>query len=221
MTRELSKAWWLLALCGILDAMHAAMNLLMRNPDGSAILREFGASNAIWDMGILAVAAGACAIAVGIWNSGREASWLLSLHGLALGGFGLIAVSPIVRGPVSFRPVSVLFALMAASIGAFALTTARRLRPGGSTQWLLITAAAASMGFGFSFLAVGFKLVRLGPPSAFFVWMSSYFGFCAIFMLWLALRVRTYGLFRFGQTKPLSPLPQPKNCLDQFVHQRL
>lgn len=196
MTRELSQAWWLLALCGILDAVHAAMNLLMRNPDGSTILREFAGANAVWDMGILAVAAGGCAIAVGVWNSGREASWLLSLHGFALGGFGLIAVSPIVRGPLSFRPVSVLFAVMAVSIGAFALTTARRLRSGASKQWFLTMAGAASIGFGFSFLAVGFKLVRLGPPSpssAFFVWMSYYFGFCAIFMLWLAFRVRRHG----------------------------
>src|ERR1700728_2689571 len=105
------------------------MNLLMRNPDGSTILREFAGRSAVQDMGILAVAAGACAIAAGVWNSGREASWLLSLHGFALGGFGLIAVSPIVRGPLSFRPVSVLFAVMAVSIGAFALATARRLRP--------------------------------------------------------------------------------------------
>ena len=129
MTQGLSKAWWLLALCGILDAVHAAMNLLMRNPDGSTILREFAGRSAVQDMGILAVAAGACAIAAGVWNSGREASWLLSLHGFALGGFGLIAVSPIVRGPLSFRPVSVLFAVMAVSIGGSKIVhqCARRL----------------------------------------------------------------------------------------------
>jgi uncharacterized membrane protein HdeD (DUF308 family) len=210
-TRELSKAWWLLALCGILDAVHAAMNLLMRNPDGSTIMREFAGVHAVRDMGILAVAAGACAIAAGVWNSGREDSWLLSLHGFALGGFGLIAVSPIVRGPLSFRPVSVLFAVMAVSIGAYALTTARGLRPGASKQWFS-TMGAASIGFAFSFLAVGFKLVRLGPPSAFFVWMSSYFGFCAIFMLWLAFRVGRHGFSQFGQTERLSPLPRPRHA---------
>ena len=91
MSRDLSKAWWLMALCGVFDAMHAAMNLLMLNPDGSVTLRRFALPGAVWDMGILALAAGACAIAAGLWSFGRENSWLLSLHGLALGAFGLIA----------------------------------------------------------------------------------------------------------------------------------
>lgn len=93
MSRELSKVWWLLALCGVLDAMQSAMNLLMLDPDGSTILREFAGSHAIWEMGILAVAAGACAMAAGFRNSGRDASWLLSLHGFALGAFGVIALT--------------------------------------------------------------------------------------------------------------------------------
>jgi hypothetical protein len=104
---------------------------------------------------------------------------------------------------------------MAASMGAFALTTARNRRSGASKQRFLIMAGAASIGFAFSFLAVGFKLVRLGPPSppsSFFVWMSSYFGFCAIFMLWLAFRVRRHGFSQFGQTEGLSPLPRPRHA---------
>jgi uncharacterized membrane protein HdeD (DUF308 family) len=199
-------------LCGVLYAMHAAMNFLMLNPDGSTVLREFAGPHAVRDMGILAVAAGACAIAVGLWNSGRDASWLLSLHGFALGAFGLVAVSPLVRGPLSFRPVSVLFVVMAVSIGAFALSSARRLRHGASKRWVWNVAGAASIGFAFSFLAVGFHLVRLGPPSSFFVWMGSYFGFCAIFMLSLAFHVRRHGRSQSGQTEPLSPLPRPRHA---------
>ena len=65
-------------MCGVLDAMQAAMNLLMLNPDGSLSLRRFGLPNAVWDMGMLALAAGACAIAAGVWSSGRNNSWLLS-----------------------------------------------------------------------------------------------------------------------------------------------
>jgi uncharacterized membrane protein HdeD (DUF308 family) len=114
--RALTKAWWLLALCGVLDAMHAAMNLLMLSPNRSLSLRSFAMPNAVWDMGMLALAAGACAIAAGLLSSGRDNSWLLSLHGLALVAFGLIAVSPLVRGSLSFRPVSLLFVLMALSI---------------------------------------------------------------------------------------------------------
>lgn len=189
MTQTLTKTWWLLTLCGVLDAMHSAMNLLMLNPDGSASWRRYALQNGVWDMGMLALAAGACAIAAGLWSSGRDKSWLLSLHGLALGGFGLIAVSPLVRGPLGFRPVSLLFVVMAASIGAFALATARTLRSDVPERWFLSVAGLASIGFAFSFFAVGFGWVRVGSPHFYWVWMSSYFGFCAIFMLGLALRL--------------------------------
>jgi len=130
MFRALSKIWWLLALCGTVDALCAAMNLMMLNPDGSLGWRRFGLPNAVWDMSMLALMAGVCAIAAGLWNSGRGKSWLLSLHGGALGAFGLIGVSPLVRGPLSFRPVSLLFVLMAVSVGAFAFGSAPTLRSG-------------------------------------------------------------------------------------------
>ena len=206
MIRALTKTWWLLALCGALDAMHAAMNLLMMNPDGLLSSRRFALPNAVWDMGMLALTAGACAIGAGLWSSGRDHSWLLSLHGLALGAFGLIAVSPLVRGPLGFRPVSLLFVVMAVSIGAFGLGTAQRLRSGAPERWYLGVAGAVSIGFAFSFFAVGFGWVRLGPPHSYWVWMSSYFGFCAIFMLWLARRLHSQGLSHSGQREALPPL---------------
>ncbi len=134
MSSALTKTWWLLALCGVLDVMHAAMNLLMLNPEGSLSLRRFALPYAVRDMGLLALAAGACAIAVGAWNFGKDRSWLLSLHGLALAGFGLIGVSPLVRGPLRFRPVSLLFAVTAISLGAFALVNAQTLRSGASER---------------------------------------------------------------------------------------
>jgi hypothetical protein len=186
LSRHLSNTWWLLALCGVLDAMHATMNLLMLNP--SVTLRRFGPPAAVWDMGMLALAAGACAVAAGLWVGGKDNSWLLSLHGLALGAFGTIAVSPLVRGPLSFRPVSLLFLAMAASLAAFALGTARSEARGTAERRFLKAAGATLIGFAFSFIAVGFRLVRLEPPQAFFVWMSSYFALCALFFLWLAVR---------------------------------
>jgi hypothetical protein len=206
LNRELSKTWWLLALCGVFDATHAAMSLLMLRPDGSLILRRFALPVAVRDMAMLAVAAGACAIAAGLWNAGRNKSWLLSLHGLALGAFGLIGVSPLVRGPLSFRPVSLLFVVMAVSIGAFAFASARTPRREGSKGWFLKAAGAVSIGFAVSFLAVGFRLFRLAP-SHFWIWMGTYFGFCAIFMLWLAFRLLSQSLFQTGRMEPLSPLP--------------
>jgi len=208
----LAKTWWLLALCGIIDAICAAMNLLMLNPDGSLSLRRFALPNAVWDMSMLALVAGACAITAGLWNSGSGNSWLLSLHGLALGAFGLIGVSPLVRGPLSFRPISLLFVLMAVCVGAFALGTAQTLRRGASDRWFLRVSGAASLGFALSFIAVGFGWVRLGSPHSFWIWMSSYFGLCAIFMLYLALRVHSRGLSQSDRREALPPLGSPRHA---------
>jgi uncharacterized membrane protein HdeD (DUF308 family) len=209
LSRALYNAWWLLALSGILDAMYATINLLMMNP--SLILRRFASATAVWDMGITALTAGACVIAAGLWSVGKDHSWLLSLHGLALGAFGLIAVSPLVKGPLSFRPVSLLFTVMAASMGAFALETARTQRRGSRGRWFLIAAGAASISFAFSFIGVGF-FFRLEPPQIFFIWMSSYFVFCAVFMLWLAFRLHSRAIGQSDQMEPLSPLPSPRHA---------
>jgi uncharacterized membrane protein HdeD (DUF308 family) len=209
LSRALYNAWWLLALCGILDTMHATINLLMMNP--SLILRRFASATAVWDMGVLALTAGACAIAAGIWSVGKDHSWLLSLHGLALGAFGLIAVSPLVKGPLSFRPVSLLFTVMAASIGAFALETARTQQRGSRGRWFLIAAGTASITFAFSFIGVGF-FFRLEPPQLFFIWMSSYFIFCAVFKLWLAFRLHSLAIGQSDQMEPLSRLPSPRHA---------
>lgn len=210
MIRLLAKTWWLLALCAAFDALHAAINLLMSNWNGSLILRRFTAPDVVWAMGWLALAAGACAIAAGIWNSGRGFSWLLVLHGLPLAGFGLIAVSPLVRGPLSFRPVSLLFLLMALSIGIFALELALTPGSGARAGWFLNLIGAVFLAFGISFVAVGAGWIVLRPPQAYWIWMGSYLGLCAIFMLWLALRVHGYGLRQSGRREDLPPLHSPR-----------
>jgi uncharacterized membrane protein HdeD (DUF308 family) len=181
------KGWWLLALCGVLDAMSAALNLLMMNLS----------ANFIWDMSVLALVAGACAVIAGLWNSGRGGSWLLSLHGLALGAFGLIGVSPLVRRPLGFRPISLLFVLMAVSAGAFALETAQT-RGRAPNRWFLTASGAASLVFACSFIAVGFGWIRLGPPPSYWIWMSSYFAFTALCMLSIAARLHWVGPSQSG-----------------------
>src|SRR5215472_8237479 len=70
--RRLSKSWWLLALCGIANAIHAALNISMLEPGGALGFRRFALPGAVWDMGMLAVAAGVCAMAAGLWSSGRD-----------------------------------------------------------------------------------------------------------------------------------------------------
>jgi len=198
-------------LCGIANALNAAVNLLMLEPGGALGLRRFALPGAVWDMGMLAVAAGVCAIAAGLWTSLRDNSWLLSLYGLALGTFGFIGLSPLVRGPLSFRPVSLVFVVMAVSIGVFALATARRLRGSALDMAILTVAGAVSLGFAFSFFAVGFHWVTLGPRS-FWIWMALYFGFCAMFMLWMAFRGHSRASFHSSQTETLSPLPRPRHA---------
>jgi len=210
--RALSKIWWLLALCGILDAMCAAMNLMMLNPDGSPTLRRLALPNTVWDMSMLALVAGACAIIAGLWNSGRGSSWLLSLHGLALGSYGLIGTIPaLVRGPLSFRPISLLFVLMAVSVGAFALRAAQTLRS-APDKWFCSVLAAASIAFAFAFIAVAFGWLWLGPPQSFWIWMSSYFGLCATFMLYLALRARSGGISPSSPREILPPIRSPRHA---------
>lgn len=66
----LSKTWWLLALCGIFDAMYATLYLLLMNP--LLISRTIGStSDAGWDLGLFALLAGACVIAAGFGQSER------------------------------------------------------------------------------------------------------------------------------------------------------
>ena len=194
-------------MCGILDAMCAGLHLLMPLPGDPSGFR-FVPTNFIWDMSVLALVAGACAITAGLWNSGRGSSWLLSLHGLALGAFGLIGLSPLVRRPLGFRPISLLFVLMAVSVGAFALGTAQR-RSGAPNRWFLTVSAAASLGFACSFIAVGFGWVRLGPPPSYWIWMSC--------MLSMVVRLHGWGLLTLGGRQPGRPYrrdfpPKSRRC---------
>jgi uncharacterized membrane protein HdeD (DUF308 family) len=205
----LAKGWWLLVLCGIIDAMHASINLLMIPLVSGHLFRGFlSPSDAVWDMGLLALSAGTCATTAGLWNSRTLHFWLLSVHGVALVAFGAIVVFPMVKGPLSFRPVSLLFAAMAASFGAFALDTARAQWRSTGERWFPTAVGAASMAFALSFVVVGFlRIARLEPP-IFFCWMSSYFVLCAMFLVWLAFRAHSRTV-RQGHTGPFSPAPIP------------
>jgi hypothetical protein len=160
--------------------MCAALNLR------SMALPGFALRGAVWDMSLLALVAGICAVAAGLWSTGRGHSWLLSLHGLALGLFGFIGVSPLVKGPLSFRPISLLFLVMAGSIAVFAWRAALR------------GVSVAFIAFALSFVAVGFGGIRLEPRSAYWIWMGSWFALCAIFMLYVALRARREGVAQTG-----------------------
>ncbi len=192
MIQTMVKNWWLLALCGVLDAIISFMYLLTQRPDGSPTLRTFVDNRGtVVHMGMLALVAGACTIAAGIWSSRKGKSWLLVLNGFACSVLGLIFT--FWTGPLAFRTVALLIVVMAISIGIYELATARTLRRHLADEWLLGAAGLASVGFGLAFLAFVFRWIKLEPgsPAQTLHWLGSYFGFSAICKLGLGLRLNS------------------------------
>ena len=186
MMQTLIKRWWLLALCGVLNAIFSAMMFLILSPEGPPMLRIFRqVRSTAAQLGMLALAAGICTIVTGIWSLRKGSSWLLVLNGLAYGVFGLLVRA---NGPVTFRMVALLVVVMALSIGMYELATARTLRGHLAGEWLLGVAGPVSLGFAVVFLAFVLRWLKLdpGPSAQTFNWLGSYFGFSAICLLGLA-----------------------------------
>ncbi len=185
MLQTLIKNWWLLALCGVFDAIMSAAYLIMQDTG-------FHAWSTVRFLGRLALAAGICAIVAAIWRSAKGKCWPLALHGLALGALGLI-LSGIFGSRISFRTIALLIILMALSAGILELATARSLRRHLADEWFLGFAGAVSVGFALVFFAFGFGWIKMGPGSQSSIfWLGSYFGFSAI--AWLALGLRLNSL---------------------------
>ena len=178
--QTLRKNWWLLALCGVLDAAIAAIYFVMNGP-----LSSHSWNGAVTLVGELAMAAGMCSVAAGIWRSANGRCWLLVLNGLALCAFGVIAYG-LVRFPISFLTVAALIIVMAVSLAVLELTIARGLR----REWFSRVAGVVAVGFAAAFLALGARWIGIAPGShADLVWMGAYFAFSAICMLVLAMRL--------------------------------
>jgi uncharacterized membrane protein HdeD (DUF308 family) len=186
----------LLALCGVLDAIISVVYLAHAG-------RGFHAASTVALLGELTLAGGACTIAAGIWSSRSGKDWLLLLNGLACSALGLVFA--FWTGPLAFRTVALLIVVMAMSIGIYELAAARTLGRHIADEWLLGAAGLASVGFALAFLAFVFRWVKLEPgsPGQSLRWMGSYFGFCAICMLGLALRLHSRALPQFGQREAL------------------
>jgi uncharacterized membrane protein HdeD (DUF308 family) len=198
MIETLTKNWLVLALCGVLDAMISVIYFIMLETDGPLTFHAWRGT--IASLGELTLAAGACAIVAGIWRSTKGKCWLLVVNGLALGALGLIYYA-FTRFRISILTIALLIVLMAISIGTLELFTARTLRPRHVADgWFLSLAAAASFGFAFMFFSLGFRWIKVGPGSHLdLLWLGSYFGFTAICMLGLALRLRSLGSFQVAQ----------------------
>ena len=172
----LIESRWLLALCGVLDAIIAVINFdhAVNGFHGGAVMR----------MGMLALAAGACTIAVGVWSSRNGKSWFLVLKGLAFGALGLI-LTGIFGSRIQFRTIALLIVLMAMSMGIYEL----RLQCHAAYEWILGAAGLISVAFALVFFAFVFGWIKMQPgPRQTVLWLGSYFGFSALCMLALSLR---------------------------------
>jgi uncharacterized membrane protein HdeD (DUF308 family) len=196
MIQRLIKNWWLLALCGVLDAAISVIYLIMQNANGP--LTFYSWHGRVVFLGKLTLAAGACTIAAGIWNFRNAKSWLLVLNGVACSALG--AILAFWTGPLAFRTVALLIIVMATAIGIYELTTARALRRRFTGKWLAGAAGVASIGFALAFLAFVFRWIQLEPgsPAQSLHWLGSYFGFSAICMLGLALYQHRLVRYRGG-----------------------
>src|ERR1700689_2813669 len=89
-SQNLSKRWPLLVLCSFFYATFSFIILFILSPDGFLPLRTFAPSrSSIEQLGLVALAAGVCTVAIGIWNA-REAN--LASY---LGGSDSIRVHPL------------------------------------------------------------------------------------------------------------------------------
>jgi hypothetical protein len=121
----------------------------------------------------LALAAGVCTIAAGIWKSTEGKYWLLVLNGLALAALGLI-FNGIFGFRINFRTFALLIILMAMSMGILELETAQTLRCQRDVTdgWFLGLAGAASVSFALAFFALGLGGIELeaGPAQTCIGW---------------------------------------------------
>ena len=192
MIQTLTKNWWLLALCGVLDAIISVIYLITYEAGPDALALHGNGTMAFLNR--LALAAGACTIAASIWRSAKGKSWLLALNGLALSAYG--SMSLFWRGPLSFRFFALLVAVMAMTFGILAFTVARTLRRRVADKWFFASAGAVFVGFALAFLALANQWIQLERRPfhhSVFLWFCFYFGFSAICMLALALRLHKLG----------------------------
>ena len=196
MPQSLFKSWWLLALCGVLDAVIAAVYLVRQDADGP--LTYYSWHGTMLALGRLMLAAGFCTFAAGLWNLRKGNSWLLVLNGIACSALG--ALFAFWTGPLAFRTIALLIVAMALSIGVYEFATAQISRR-VSDEWLLGAVGVVSVGFAFAFLAFVFGWIKLKPgaPTQSLHWLASYFAFSAICMLVLILRPHRPDLSQSGQ----------------------
>ena len=195
MIQTLSKNWYLLALSALLTALSSAIYFILYDagPDSTHLL---GWRVEVMLLSKLLIAAGVCAIAAGVWRPEKGIPWLLVLNGLALSAYGLIPL--LTRAGLSFRLFALLVAVMAMSLGFFALTVARAMRyqQHGADMWMFGASGVALLGSAFAFIALvngWIQLERRPFHPSLFLWFCAFFGFSAVIMLTFAVMLRRLG----------------------------
>ncbi|MGJ5819149.1 hypothetical protein [Paludibaculum fermentans] len=180
--------WGLLALCGLLNAVLCAGWSFMLAPDGSLTWRHAAVRGTTEILGWLALAAGLCSVAAGVWRLRRNLCWPLVVNGVALGALGVLLLGLFGAG-VAFRTIAGLLVVMAGSLGALMLAAARGLPRSAAEVWILGLACAGSLAY-----ALAFILMKPAPAThSEILWVGSFFGFQAVCLLGLAWRLQASG----------------------------
>jgi hypothetical protein len=186
MLRMLSKNWWLLASCAVLDGIISVIFL-------SHVGHGFHAMKDVVFAARVALAAGVFTIVAGILRFATGRGWLLALNGLALGALGLV-LNGVFGFRIRFSTIALLIMVMAMSLGVFEWEIARTVRRQVVDRWVLRLAGAASFGFAAAFCVLGFGWIKIEPGSYLDLrWMGAYFAFSAMCMLGLGLRPDSLG----------------------------
>ena len=212
MIQTLTRNWLLLTLCGVLDAIIAAVYLVLWSTNGPVIFHSWNGTIVL--LGELALAAAVCTISAGIWRSGKGKYWLLVLNGCSLAGLGLICFGA-THFRIRFLTVTGVVVLMAMSVGLLESDIARTLQRQRhiADGWFLGVAGAASVGFALAFFALGIRWIKVEPGShSDLLWLGSYFAFSAICKLGLALRLHNLGPSQSAMWNSLPGLGNPKHA---------
>ncbi len=191
MIQTLVKNWWLVGLCGVLDAAISAIYFLMQDTDATVLSRSW--SGMVVLVGKLAMAAGVCTVAAAVWRSRNGKSWALGLNGVALAVLGF-AQYGLTRFRIGILFVAVLVVVMAVSIGVAELGIARafRRRHYAADDWLFRILGMVSVAVALPSLAFGLRWIPMEPGSRVdLVWLGCYFGFAAISTIALAFRLHS------------------------------
>jgi uncharacterized membrane protein HdeD (DUF308 family) len=182
MLQTLITNWWLLGLRGLLALVFSVMTFMMRSSAETFTLREFAMKGMVIFLGMLALTAGACTVAAGIWRASTGKWWLLVADGVIVSAAGLALI---LATSFTLETVIYILVVLAAAIGFVELLIARGLRRHLPDEWFLGLGGAASLGF-----AVAFLLIKPEEAGAMFLWLGSYSGFSALCMFALAFRLR-------------------------------